>query len=76
MLRRHVHLDQHAVAVALVVRRLLLRQGDAAGRDSRSEAIEARGALDDVFLDPLRAPHVMENDLHAPGKAIYAPRMR
>ena len=59
---RHARLDQHAVAVALVVRGLLLGQRDAAGSDAFCETLQPLHALEDVSFDPGRAIDVVEDE--------------
>src|SRR5260221_7373024 len=61
VLARHPHLDHHAVAVALVIRPLLLRERDMAAPDVLGELFQVLHALGDVVLDPGAAVNVLED---------------
>jgi hypothetical protein len=52
LVRRHARLHQHAVAIALVVRGLLLGERDAARSDAVRETLQPLHALEDVAFHP------------------------
>src|SRR6185436_6065907 len=62
LVRRHARLHQHAVAIAIVVRGLLLGERDTARGDAVREALQPLHALEDIAFHPGGAIDVVEDE--------------